>query len=100
MRLFQQTESALERAFLFRVKLYFHGRRVDDEIESRIEWIVELLSKMCRAQSDEPDDEPLNEQEVSFARHARTLIDRISRLPEWQCITRSMQNARMTRRIA
>jgi hypothetical protein len=50
-------------------------------VESEPAHFVELLSKVYPAEIDEPDDEPLNEQELSFAHHARTLIDRLSRLP-------------------
>jgi hypothetical protein len=90
-----QNDTAFDRLRLMRIEWGYlsmldpqYSQTTPDTLVSLIEsepaHFVELLSKVYRAQSEEPDDEPLNEQELSFARHARTLIDRLSRLPGTQ----------------
>jgi hypothetical protein len=55
-----------------------------DLIESEPAHYVELLTKVYRAENEERDEESLGEQELFFAQHARTLLDKLSRLPGTQ----------------
>jgi len=90
-----QKDTAFERLRLVRIE-WLYLSMLDPEysetgpetlvavIEAEPAHYVELLRKVYRAQNEEPDDEPLSEQELLVAQHARTLLDRLSRLPGTQ----------------